>query len=348
MEAVAVGWMGLSNKSAGAASGWEDPRRKLFKLKSELDALEATLQAADKNATAQGGDGEGAEGAEGENEDLKAMTAEVKSRLAALGMTDATSLATLLKGRQEDLSAVIAKDLKTFNDGHGSDDISKQMENMNLEGQTKDGKIVYELYKSVAAASSSTATVPREVLLEERLRNLELLLGSSSSSNEGSNEKSILERISEAEKLSKEVDPKTIEKLASKAKVIRADLEAAARAKTKLASKSSSSSSNAQSKEDAAQIAALHSHLQELEGLSAHLPALTVRLVELSNLHSNAAEFDSRLTAAEHAVGRTEGVLTSVEEALKQMEGGWKSNMESVAKNVERLDDLLAKAGGSS
>ena len=153
--------------------------------------------------------------------------------------------------------------------------------------------------------------------------------------------KTILERISKAERLTKEVDAKQIEKLASKAKVVRADLEAAARAKTKLASKSNTTGT----KEDAFAITALHSQLVELEGLSGHLPAFTVRLVESSNLHTNAAEFASRLDAAEAAVGRSEGVLTSVERALKDMEGGWKVNMEGVEMNVRRLDEFLVKAG---
>ncbi|KAL7525721.1 hypothetical protein ACHAXR_001129, partial [Thalassiosira sp. AJA248-18] len=87
-------------------------------------------------------------------------------------------------------------------------------------------------------------------------------------------------------------------------------------------------------------IAALHTQLIELEGLSTHLPLLTVRLLELANLHTNAAEFSTRLEAAEIAVARSEGVLYSVEEALNNVEGGWKVNMEGVERNVKRLDEL--------
>eukprot|EP00585_Thalassiosira_rotula_P006096 CAMPEP_0196140734 /NCGR_PEP_ID=MMETSP0910-20130528/7537_1 /TAXON_ID=49265 /ORGANISM="Thalassiosira rotula, Strain GSO102" /LENGTH=409 /DNA_ID=CAMNT_0041401639 /DNA_START=16 /DNA_END=1245 /DNA_ORIENTATION=- len=327
-----TGWMGLSNNvsaataaasSSSSTGAWEDPRRRLFRLKSEIDALEATLA---KETQKEGGSDDG----------THAMALELKSRLNKMGMADSGSLATMLRGRQEDLSRVIARDLEKF--GNGDDnDLSKAMNSLSLSGETKeeDGKIIYELYRSDASAT----TIPRQAMLEERLRKLELAMGSSSDNNEG---KSVLERIEEAERLAKEVDAKQVEKLAAKAKVVRADLEAAARAKAKLAS-SKSNNNNNNNKEDAKLIAALHSQMVELEGVSAHLPALAVRLVELSNLHTNAAEFASRLDAAEAAVGRSEGVLTSVEEALGKMEGGWKDNLEGVERNLKRLDELLAK-----
>lgn len=270
----AGGWGGLA--SYGVSSTWEDPRRRLFKLKAELDQLEASL--ANEQNTKEGRE---------DDENLHAMTLELKSRLNALGMNDSSSLATMLRGRQEDLSRVIEKDLEKY---AGQEGLAKGMEHLSLskeeskEAGEGGGKIVYELYRESGAVKSSS-TIPREAMLEERLRRLELAMGTTSTSSDA--EKSIMERIHEAERLTKEVDAKQIEKLAAKAKVVRADLEAAARAKAKLASKSSSSHS-AQQKEDSQTIAALHSQLGELDGISAHLPALTVRLLELSNLHTNA------------------------------------------------------------
>ncbi len=121
---------------------------------------------------------------------------------------------------------------------------------------------------------------------------------------------------------------------------ISSDLEAAARAKAKLSSNSSNPSSV--SAHDSQTITSLHNQLVELEGISSHLPALTVRLTELSNLHSNAAEFGVRLDAAEAAASRSEVLLRNVEEALGKMEVGWKDNMEAVEKNVKKLDDFVA------
>lgn len=120
--------------------------------------------------------------------------------------------------------------------------------------------------------------------------------------------------------------------------ISRLDLEAAARAKSKLSSNNNASLA----KEDAQTITSLHNQLVELEGISAYLPALTSRLTELSNLHSNAAEFGSRMDAAEETLTRSEALLASVEEALGKMEGGWKENMEAVERSVKRLDELVA------
>lgn len=118
----------------------------------------------------------------------------------------------------------------------------------------------------------------------------------------------------------------------------RSDLEAAARAKSKL----SSSNNPSLAKEDAQTITSLHNQLVELEGISTYLPALTSRLTELANLHSNAAEFGSRLDAAEETLVRTEALLLSLEVALEKVEGGWKENMEAVERNVKRLDELVS------
>jgi len=94
---------------------------------------------------------------------------------------------------------------------------------------------------------------------------------------------------------------------------------------------------------DTQTIISLHNQLVELESISAHLPALTTRLTELSNLHSNAVEFGSRLDAAEETLNRSEAMLSNIEEALGKMENGWKENMETVEKNVKRLDDIIAR-----
>ena len=325
-----TGWMGFSDSrtaSSSSANAWEDPRRRLIRLKSEVDRLEATLSD-EKKSDAEGPNGD---------DDLHAMSLELQSRLNNLGIADASSLATMLRGRQEDLTGLIAKDLAKFGkESSLAEDLKP--------GQSEEdsGKIVYELYRAnpSSLAAPSIKTVPQEVLLEERLRKLELAMGSSNNTEGG---KSILERIEEAERYAKEVDMKQLDKLAAKAKVVRADLEAAARAKAKLAAKPH----GATSKEDARAIAALHSQLIDLEGVSAHLPALTSRLVELSALHENAADFASRLTAAESALDRNEGALASVEQSLSSMERGWQQNMAQVGKNVQKLDELLAKAGQS-
>lgn len=317
-----TGWGVLSASGAAIKAdevesfGVEDPRRRLFRLRAEVDALEAELAE------------ESASGKVDGDEDVRVMTSDLKARLDAMGVgEDNTALASMLRGRQEDLSRVISRDLEKFSAASTSGEVPADASKV---GEA--GKIIYELYRTTGGSS---ATSPREAMLEERLRRLETAMGKSV---EG--EKSLLERLEDAERLAKEVDAKEVEKVAAKAKVIRSDLEAAARAKAKLASSSNNSSLTPQ---DAQTITALHNQLVELEGISTHLPALTVRLTELSNLHSNAAEFGARLDAAEGAVTRSEVVLRNVEEALRKMEVGWKENMEAVERNVKKLDELASK-----
>src|SRR5210317_1187956 len=109
----------------------------------------------------------------------------------------------------------------------------------------KDGKIVYELYSSASGQQQKQS--PKVSTLDERLLKLETILVSNTTITTGdkaiSSTTSLLRRLDDIERLTKDMDVKEVDKLAAKAKVIRSDLEAAARARTTLASSSSSSSS---------------------------------------------------------------------------------------------------------
>jgi hypothetical protein len=166
----------------------DDPRRKLFRLKREIDELESELAAA---ATT-----------EDNHEFYTSMSNELRDRLERMGLKDDVALATMLRGRQEDLSRVIARNMDKF--GPPAKAIDEEV----AEGEK--GKIVYELYKSDNCSTSSGGR-----LLGERLRYLEMAVGSS---GEGV---SLFERVEEAMKLAKEVDAKEVDKFAAKAKVIR-------------------------------------------------------------------------------------------------------------------------------
>ena len=322
-----------------------DPRRRLQYLKAEIDKLETTLN---KNTAGINNNADN----EDDKNSLKAMMLELNSRIDALGMTHAS----LYQKYQEHLSRII-ENLNNDSLGFGGKDDLKM-------------KLLHELHEqeqkqsSTAANMNSSASAPsqREALLEERLRRLEHVMGSTSTttttaigSNNSNTHKSILERIEDAERLSVQMDMNQLEKLAAKAKVIRADLEAAARAKTKLGSATATSSKSSSSAAttatttaelDSQIISALHAQLIELDGISHSLPALTHRLLELSNLHTNAAEFASRLSDAEMAIGRSERMLSNVEEALTKMELGWKENRDVLERNVKRLDDMVLSLMG--
>jgi len=331
-HADAVGWSGLSKSTIDndSASSVEDPRRALFRLRAEVDRLESAfaVEGQKQHPTSDAND--------------QYQLQQLKSRLENMLGDDASAdvtLEKLLRGRQEDLSRVIAKDVQNFQKG----DLSEDMDKLNIDAvgdddksKIKDGKIVYELYSSSLGQQQQNQS-PRAATLEERLRKLETILGSTTTTTDAAST-SLLERLNDAERLTKEMDMKEVDKLAAKAKVVRSDLEAAARARQKLASSSSSSRVN---DEDGRTLTALHTHLVELEGISTYLPALTVRLTELASLHSNAAEFGERLNVCEEAVNRSDKLLDSVETSLKKMEEGWKGNMEVVESNVNRLDEML-------
>ena len=323
-HANAVGWSGLSKSTADyevASSVTEDPRLALLRLRAEVDRLEGAFAAEAQSAQLQASNAS----------ELHQLKARLENMMGS-NDSDNITLDKLLRGRQQDLSRVITKDVQKF-----KGDLTKDMEKLviddgDINNKTTNGKIVYELYSS-SIGQEQQSQAPRAAALGERLQKLESILGNSSSSTS----KSLLERLHDAEHLTKHVDMKEVDKLASKAKVVRSDLEAAARARQKLASSSSSRIND----EDARTLTALHNHLMELEGISTYLPAMTVRLSELATLHSNAAEFGERLNLCEEAVTRSEKMLDSVEVALKNMEEGWKDNMKIVESNVNMLDELL-------
>jgi len=123
--------------------------------------------------------------------------------------------------------------------------------------------------------------------------------------------------------------------------LLSADLEAAAKARSKLSSSLSSLPA-----EDVAAISALHDQLIDLEGVSSHLPAIVSRLGELSELHSQAADFSTRLSAVEGAANETERLLRGVEEAIEGVEGGWKSNLEAIERSVAKIDERVGSLSG--
>lgn len=165
----------------------DDPRRKLFRLKLEIEQLEVEMakQAADREESM---------------EDFTAVSNDLRERLDRMGIDDDVRLASLLRGRQDDLSTRISRDMNKFASTEGG---AHEMQ----DGEK--GKIVYELYKTDGTTSS------KEALLEERLRHLEMAVGW------GEEGAPLIDRVEEAMKLAKEVDAKEVDKVAAKAKVIR-------------------------------------------------------------------------------------------------------------------------------
>jgi len=165
---------------------------------------------------------------------------------------------------------------------------------------------------------------------ESRLGSLEALLTSSNISDSQSN-KSVMERLQHVEELAQLIDEKSLEQAAARAKVIRADLEAAAKARAKL-------SSGMGGGEEGKQIQELYSQLNELEGMSQHLPALAERLATCATLHTQAAHFSSRMTEVEISVTNANLLLQNLQTTLTQVESSTAQNFETFNQNMNKLD----------
>ena len=137
------------------------------------------------------------------------------------------------------------------------------------------------------------------------------------------------------ESLVKTVDPSVLEQTTTKAKVIRADLEAASKARTKLTA--------TYKKEDSKMIQQLHQQMVELEGLSGYLPSLVERLQQLSGLHVQASTFSTRLVELEKSANQLGATVSSLESTFDQLQTNMVENVQTMENNLKQLDDSLKK-----
>lgn len=186
--------------------------------------------------------------------------------------------------------------------------------------------VVYELYGGVGVPAASAAPS-----VEERLLQVESLVGTSTS------KQSLLKRLEEMETFLKTLDTKGLEQASAKAKVIRSDLEAASKARNKLASAATFR------KEDAKTIASLYDQMTQLEGLSDHLPALVGRLQQLATLHAQSSTFSVRLTQSEKEVVQLQTLVKNLEEAVTKVETGMVENVKTIEKNMQQFDERMGK-----
>lgn len=122
-----------------------------------------------------------------------------------------------------------------------------------------------------------------------------------------------------------------VDALQKKAKVLRQDLEAAAKARTKLQHHSGGNS------EDTKRITALYDQLQSLQGVSHCLPVIAERLETLSVSHGQAASQQVRVRAIEQTVGQMQGQMQTIENTLSALEKSLKENSEAIQTSVRSL-----------
>ena len=303
--------------STGNRPTKEPPMVRLARLQQELSEIQAQLSASTTTSSSSSivaGTGQAFD------EPLVALATTLQSQLTALAshrILDHDDLTRLIRQQLESLKVP----LSSTTDPKASA----------LSSSSETG-IVYELY--------GTATNPT-TMLEDRLVRLERAVGGSLSSSSssasattaGSTTKTLLRRLEEMEQLVKTVDATTMEQTATKAKIIRADLEAASKARNKLAA--------TYKKEDSKMIQELHTQLMELEGMSEYLPALVERLQQLASLHVQAGTFSSRLEALETSANQLSSSVSSVEATMEQLTSNLTQNLTTMESNLQALDKRL-------
>mmetsp|Transcript_6598 Transcript_6598/g.15816 ORF Transcript_6598/g.15816 Transcript_6598/m.15816 type:complete len:425 (+) Transcript_6598:17-1291(+) len=331
----------VAGSSSGTRTGLsvEPPLVRLARLSAELSELERDLETTTTSSAAAAG--------AVSSEELTQLARELSSRLEVLSNQHGIVAGTG-SGNSRTLSDNLTRLVREELAKASSSDAASAA----AASESGGGGIVYELYASSATGHvgpTSAASAASEASIAERLGRIERAVGSTSSASaivstsaasggesDSRSGRSVLERLEGAERMAGRVDAKALDAAAARAKVIRADLEAAAKAKTKLSAALSTLSAD-----DARIISDLHTQLQDLEGVSAHLPAITSRLQDLSALHLQASTFATRLTSVENATREAERLLRGVEEAVSKVEDGWKANASAVESNVAALDERI-------
>eukprot|EP00529_Nitzschia_sp_RCC80_P021871 CAMPEP_0113452834 /NCGR_PEP_ID=MMETSP0014_2-20120614/7049_1 /TAXON_ID=2857 /ORGANISM="Nitzschia sp." /LENGTH=414 /DNA_ID=CAMNT_0000344215 /DNA_START=106 /DNA_END=1350 /DNA_ORIENTATION=+ /assembly_acc=CAM_ASM_000159 len=296
------------------------PLEKLALLQHQVSRLEAEL----KTTAADSG--------RDFDEQVVQLAGDLKTRLMTASSSQTSD--------QDELSRMIRQQLENVQKA-GSKTESGSSASAPSSSSTPGGTtgLVYELY-GTSSSNPTTST-------EERILKLERMLGNSqkdsatgsSTSNAGSSggstggPKSLLQRLEEMEVLVATVDTAVIDQTATKAKVIRADLEAASKARSKL--------SAAYKKEDTKMIQDLYQQMVDLEGVSDYLPSLVERLSQLSGLHRQAATFGGRLDELEMTTQQIESTVSQIEGGMANLQSAMVGNLQTLEQNMSKLDEKL-------
>lgn len=300
------------------------PLERLALLQQEVETLETELQ-----TTA-------ADSGRAFDEQVVQLATDLKHRLVTASSSHVTE--------QDELTAMIRKQLQDVKAGGEASSSASSSAVAAASNATSETGLVYELYGN---ATNPTTT------LEERLLNLERVLGNpqqqlhsssgpssasqmtaASSSVSAAHYKSLLHRLEDMEALVATVDSATLEKTSTKAKVIRADLEAASKARNKLTA--------TYKKEDSKMIQQLYQQMIDLEGLGSYLPSLVERLQQLSTLHQQASTFGTRLAELERGATQVESSVCQLEDGMGTLQTTIAENMTAMESNMKKLDEKLS------
>ena len=305
-----TGGGGVRGPSSSSLLLSETPAQRLARLQQEVTELEQDLTTTTASSTT-------ATAAEDGSAEFLTMIATLQTRLSAqAGVAAATKT-------QQDLTRAIQQHLQDWQ-------ANKNASSSATKTEPSEAGVVYELYGGVPTGTSS------EPSWEERMLQVERLVGAGGNSS-SSTSPSLLGRLEEMETFLKQLDPKALEQASARAKVIRSDLEAASKARNKLASAATVR------KEDAQTISALYDQMTQLEGLSSHLPALVARLQQLASLHAQSSSFAVRLTQSEQQVVELQTLVQQLDASVTKVEAGMVANVATMDKNLQQLDERMNK-----
>jgi hypothetical protein len=285
----------------------EAPLQKLARLQAEIAQLESELNAA---ASTSAGDGDAGEPASKLDQEILKATKQLQDRLTAAQSTRVPA--------QDELTRLIQQQMNQMSTA------SKNQDSQDSAAQAA-SSVVYELYATQSNNSKGNTSA------EDRLTKLEQLLGSSAGAT------NLLQRLEQLESLSESLHDKSLEQAATKAKLIRADLEAASKARNKVVA--------TYKQQDSQTIQNLHELSQELEGIHTHLPILSERLQQLHQLHHQSASFAARLSESEEQALACQAYLAQCEATFRNLEQQMVENVQVVQQNVKALDERIQKLG---
>lgn len=308
----------------------ETPLQRLTRLQMEISELESDLKSTSLST-------EEKDGAAPTSEEMLKVARNLAFRLDAASQISPNRIDSSGKVQTE-LTGVVMRELERLQSKVSANDAKTSASATDLAAVT------YELYASGDGKIGGAESSDYDTLsIEERLATVEKFVGNSSSVVAAKG--TVMERLEQAEGMASKVDTEILEAAAAKAKVIRADLEAANKARSKLTSSMLLAGHSAG--EDAKVISSLHEQMTDIEGVSSQLPAIVQRLQQLSQLHGQAADFSTRLAAVESMARDSERLVASLEETLDHVEKGSVSNLKIIEKNMKTLDEKMKKVGSA-
>mmetsp|Transcript_25366 Transcript_25366/g.50547 ORF Transcript_25366/g.50547 Transcript_25366/m.50547 type:complete len:382 (+) Transcript_25366:126-1271(+) len=298
---------GKAGITSPAAAGAETPMMRLTRLQREVSELEADLSA-------------GGPSGDTESNGIIRRARDLVGRLRQAGTDEAGG---------GDVAALLRRKVATVAPG------ATETKGAPAASPTGGG-VTYELYGGGATDGAGGAGRSADA----RISALEKLVGVQAGRVVGAaGGAGLAERIAKVERVVASVDSAQLDAAAVKARVVRADLEAAARARSKMSPVGDIA--------DAKKVIALHAALVDVEDVLDQLPDISERLRQLSTLHTVAADFSSRLVAAEGAAADAARTIAEVEEAIEVVGKSCAENAMMVEKNVagfeERMQALMKR-----